>query len=148
MFVPATPAKGFDVCVVGSANLDLVATTTRIPQPGETVLGSDYAEHAGGKGLNQAVAASRSGARTAFVGALGTDAAGDHLRRVLADDRIDISRLNVVERPTGRALIVVDQDGENTIVVIPGANATVEAPEVLPQSVVVLAQLEIPIDVV
>ena len=148
MFVPATPAKGFDVCVVGSANLDLVATTTRIPQPGETVLGSDYAEHAGGKGLNQAVAASRSGARTAFVGAIGTDAAGDHLRRVLADDRIDISRLNVVERPTGRALIIVDQDGENTIVVIPGANATVEAPEVLPQSVVVLAQLEIPIDVV
>ena len=148
MFVPATPAKGFDVCVVGSANLDLVATTTRIPQPGETVLGSDYAEYAGGKGLNQAVAASRSGARTAFVGALGSDAAGDHLRRVLADDRIDISRLNVVERPTGRALIIVDQDGENTIVVIPGANATVEAPEVLPQSVVVLAQLEIPIDVV
>ena len=65
------------MCVVGSANLDLVATAPRLPGPGETVLGTSYAEHPGGKGLNQAVAAARSGARTAFVGAVGADAAGD-----------------------------------------------------------------------
>ena len=60
-----------DVCVVGSANLDLVAVAARLPAPGETVLGTTYAEHAGGKGLNQAVAAARAGARVAFVGAVG-----------------------------------------------------------------------------
>ena len=65
-----------DVCVVGSANLDLVATVDRLPAPGETVPGSGYAEYAGGKGLNQAVAAARAGASVAFVGAVGSDSAG------------------------------------------------------------------------
>lgn len=140
----------YDVCVVGSANLDLVATTTRLPRPGETVLGSDFAEHPGGKGLNQAVAAARSGARTAFVGALGSDPAGDHLREVLAAEMIDASACTSVDTPTGRALITVDSAGENSIVVIPGANATLttEQARSLPAASVVLAQLEIPIGTV
>jgi ribokinase len=135
-----------DVCIVGSANLDLVAGAQRIPAPGETVLGTSYAEHPGGKGLNQAVAASRSGARVAFVGAVGGDAAGERLRSVLVDDGIDATGVRTVEAPTGRALIVVDGHAENSIVVVPGANALVLPPLDLPPSAVVLCQLEVPIE--
>jgi ribokinase len=145
---PTSVAADIDVCVVGSANLDLVAGAPRIPMPGETVLGTTYAEHPGGKGLNQAVAASRSGAAVVFVGAVGTDAAGERLRGVLADEAIDATGLATSDRPTGRALIVVDDRGENSIVVVPGANATVTAPAPLPRSSVVLCQLEVPIDAV
>jgi len=137
-----------DVCVVGSANLDLVATAERLPLPGETVLGQGFAEHPGGKGLNQAVAAARAGARTAFVGALGDDAAADALGDVLRGDGIDASgveRLHGV--PTGRALIGVSGTGENSIIVVPGANALVRA-DALPRAAVLLAQLEVPLEVV
>lgn len=135
-----------DVCIVGSANLDLVAGARRIPAPGETVLGTSYAEHPGGKGLNQAVAAARSGARVAFVAAVGDDAAGERLRGVLASDGIDATGVRTVDAPTGRALIVVDERGENSIVVVPGANASVLPPFDLPASAVVLCQLEVPIE--
>lgn len=144
MIDPASSPPRFDVCVVGSANLDLVAGAARIPGPGETVLGHSYAEHPGGKGLNQAVAAARSGASVAFVGAVGDDAAGARLREVLTVDRIDATRLAVADAPTGRALIVVDDRAENSIVVVPGANATVVPPIDLPPSAVVLCQLEVP----
>jgi ribokinase len=137
-------ARRFDVCVVGSANLDLVASAGRIPAPGETVLGHDYAEHPGGKGLNQAVAAARSGASVCFVAALGADAAGDRLRHVLAEEVIDAEHVTTVEGPTGRALIVVADDGENAIVVVPGANDAVRIPDPFPGAAVVLVQLEVP----
>ena len=138
----------FDVCVVGSANLDLVATAARAPAPGETVLGRSYAEHAGGKGLNQAVAAARAGAHTAFIGALGTDTAGTLLRHVLEHDGIDHAGVRVdADLPTGRALITVGDDGENSIVVVPGANGAVAVASV-PAARVVLAQLEIPLGAV
>jgi len=137
-----------DVCVVGSANLDLVATTDRLPGPGETVLGSDFAEHPGGKGLNQAVAAARAGARTAFVGAVGDDDAGRRLLGVMAGDGIDATRVaDAGTVPTGRALIGVSSAGENSIIVVPGANATV-AIESIPTATVVLAQLEVPLEAV
>ena len=135
----------WDVCVVGSANLDLVATTPRIPGPGETVLGTGYAEHAGGKGLNQAVASARSGARVAFVGCVGEDDAGRRMRTVLADDGINAAALMVSGSPTGRALIIVDDGGENSIVVVPGANHDVTLPDALPDARVVLCQLEVPL---
>jgi ribokinase len=138
----------FDVCVVGSANLDLVAGTPRIPGPGETVLGESYTEHPGGKGLNQAVAAARSGARTAFIGALGHDAAADRLARVISSDAIDSTGVTRVDVPTGRALIAVDHEGENAIVVVPGANSRVTLSDPVDEAAVVLAQLEIPIEVV
>lgn len=138
----------FDVCVVGSANLDLVATTPRLPSPGETVSGTAYAEHAGGKGLNQAVAAARAGASCAFIAAVGDDEAGTRLSAILVGDGIDASGVQTVEGvPTGRAVITVDASAENTIVVIPGANALM-ARSPVPPARVVLAQLEIPIDVV
>ena len=134
----------FDVCVVGSANLDLVATADRLPRPGETVLGAEFHQHPGGKGLNQAVAAARSGASVAFVGAIGVDEAATTLRAVLAAESIDASGVTEVEdRPTGRALITVDRRGENVIVVAPGANGALTSPQ-LPAARVVLAQLEIP----
>jgi ribokinase len=144
----APTPRGVDVCVVGSANLDLVAGAPRIPTPGETVLGSSYAEHPGGKGLNQAVAAARSGATVVFAGAVGADAAGDRLRAVLTDEGIDGSALATAGKPTGRALIIVDERGENSIVVVPGANATVAPPRPLPAAAVVLCQLEIPLSTV
>jgi ribokinase len=136
-----------DVCVVGSANLDLVASTPRRPAAGETVHGTAFAEHPGGKGLNQAVAAARAGAAVAFVGAVGRDAAGDTLRAVLAAEHIDTSGLARGDRPSGRAVIVVDAEGENSIVVVAGANAEVVV-DALPAARVLLVQLEIPLAVV
>jgi ribokinase len=144
---PAPRAEPGSVTVLGSANLDLVARVARMPRPGETLLGHEYHEFAGGKGLNQAVAASRSGAPTSFIGAVGGDAAGQRLREVLRSDAIDADRVPTVDAPTGRALIVVDDDGENMIVVVPGANALVR-PLVDVTARVVLAQLEVPIAVV
>ena len=140
-----------DVCVVGSANLDLVASVASLPAPGATVLATDYAEHAGGKGLNQAVAAARLGAAVAFVGSIGDDAAGGILAEVMRDEGIDVSGLRVLRGvPTGRALINVDARAENSIVVVPGANARTCASVAgsLPAAGVVLAQLEVPLDAV
>ena len=139
---------GFDVVVVGSANLDLVATLDHLPKPGETIVALDYAEHAGGKGVNQAVACARMGARTAFVGCVGNDDAGIFLRGVLENEGIDTTMLRVVDMPTGRAFINVDSRGENEIVVVSGANTQVgvaQNPLVLPTSHVLLMQLEIPL---
>ncbi len=139
------------VAVVGSANVDLVARAPRLPGPGETVLGTDFAEVPGGKGLNQAVAAARAGATTAFVGVVGIDDAAGLVRRVLADDSIDATAVRTSDRPTGRALIGVSDAGENSIIVVPGANAelspadiTVHGP-MIAGATVVLAQLEVPI---
>jgi ribokinase len=137
----------FDVCVVGSANLDLVATVEKLPGPGETVTGDTYSEYPGGKGLNQAVAAARAGATVAFVGAVGGDAAGDALRAVLTREGINADLLATVSRPTGRALIGVAATSENSIIVVAGANSTVTAGE-MPSARVVLAQLEVPLPVV
>ena len=139
----------FDVVVVGSCNLDLVSTTTHLPSPGETLRAVAYAEHAGGKGLNQAVACARMGARTAFIGCVGNDNAGTKLRELLNSEGIDTSQLVTVDAPTGRAFITVDASGENTIVIVAGANAHVGKTVItVPPSKVLLAQLEIPLDVV
>lgn len=147
-------APRFDVVVVGSANLDLVARTARLPGPGETVTGSDYMEACGGKGVNQAIAAARAGARVAFVGAVGSDHAGEVLRAALVADGVDVAHLATVAAPTGRALIGVADSGENSIIVVPGANHALgpdhvaAARAVLASARVVLAQLEVPITVV
>ena len=139
--------RAFDVVVVGSANLDLVATVDELPGPGESVRATTYAEHAGGKGLNQAVACARMGARTAFVGCVGDDPAGAALRAVLEAEGVDVSGLAVVDEPTGRAMVVVDAHGENSIVVVAGANARLDptVADTLPTARVVLVQLEIPL---
>jgi ribokinase len=133
----------FDVCVVGSINLDLVAGMARLPLPGETVMGHSYAEYAGGKGLNQAVAARRGGVTVSMVGAVGPDAAGDTLVGVIDGEGIDRSELRRSAEPTGRALIGVSDDAENLIIVISGANQSVTA-ERVPDARVVLSQFEVP----
>ena len=144
----------FDVVVVGSANLDIVARTTRLPKPGETVIGSHFFEACGGKGVNQAIAASRAGANTAFVGAIGDDHAGETLRAALFNDGVDTSALQIVGAPTGRALIGVSNDGENSIIVVPGANHLLTSggidrnAQILLSAKVLLCQLEVPLEVV
>lgn len=137
----------FAVCVVGSANVDVVASTVRLPRPGETVLGTSVDEHAGGKGLNQVIAAARAGAHTAFVGSIGRDGAGDALLGELSAAGVSTSRVARTTTATGRAIITVDERGENSIVVVPGANAEVEV-AALPSADVVLVQLEIPLTAV
>ena len=138
------PAPQGHVLVVGSANLDLVATTARHPAPGETLIGRDYAEHPGGKGLNQAVAAARANATTRFVGAVGRDDAGRTLADIATTSGVETSQLLTVDAPTGRALILVADSGENSIVVVPGANDL--CPPGIPQAGdVVLTQLEVPL---
>lgn len=141
------------VCVVGSANLDLVALTSHVPLPGETVLGHGYLEAPGGKGLNQAVAAARAGAIVSFVGAVGADSAGHLLQSVVTSEGIDSTHLHTLSGvPTGRALIAVGDDGDNLIVVVPGANAllgstaVLEAKELIESARVLLVQHEIPDD--
>lgn len=136
----------FDVVVVGSLNLDLVVRTERHPAPGETLTGSSYHEFAGGKGLNQAVAAARSGARVALVGAVGGDHAGSLLRGIVRGEGIDDSHLVTIDdEPTGRAAITLDDAGENSIIVVPGANGAFEF-GAMPSGSVVLAQLETSVD--
>jgi ribokinase len=110
------------VVVLGSANLDLVYRVERIPGGGETVLALDAAEHPGGKGNNQAIAAVRAGAATRFIAALGTDEHGDRLAAALEQAGVD-TLLRRTDGATGTALITVDDHGENSIVVSQGANA-------------------------
>ena len=148
---PADPdSSPAAVLVLGSANTDVVLAVPAVPAAGETVLATGMARHPGGKGLNQAVAAARAGARTAFLGAVGDDEAGEALARVLADDGVDVALLRRVAEPTGTAHIAVQDDGDNAIVVAPGANGTlVELTDTDLAAVgaarVLVAQLEVPL---
>lgn len=142
------PAK--PVLVIGSLNMDLVARCARLPAPGETVAGHDLATLPGGKGANQAMAAARMGARVAMVGAVGADGFGTTLRAGLAAEGIDTTYLATAGAPTGTALILVADDGTNSIVVVPGANVETgpalidRALESFPEPGVLLLQHEIP----
>ena len=144
-----------EVVVVGSANLDLVVDVATIPVAGETVLGGDLRRIPGGKGANQAVAAARLGRRVAMIGRVGDDDAGSMLRKALDSAGVDTSGLLTTEHaPSGTALIAVGADGDNAIVVSPGANGRLTAADVdgaadgLGGAGVVLLQLEVPLDAV
>lgn len=114
------------IVVLGSANMDLVVRQPRLPQPGETMFGSSFGTVPGGKGLNQAVAAARAGGEVAFLGAVGRDAFGAELRALVRAERIADSGLVETDAPTGIAQISVLDGGENSIVVVSGANAAIE----------------------
>ena len=114
--------------VVGSANADLVVKVVRRPGAGETVLGGELVTLPGGKGANQAVAAARLGASTAFIGRVGQDAHGQLLLDSLRSDGVDVTAVTTGAEPTGVAIIYLTPDGDNSIVVAPGANGTL-APE-------------------
>jgi len=115
------------ITVIGSINLDLIATVDRLPEPGETVPGSTFATAAGGKGANQALAAARAGAHVRMIGAVGEDAFAGEALSLLEKGGVDLSGVNRTGEPTGTALILVGGDGENMIAVVPGANGTVGA---------------------
>ena len=140
------PHSSPSICVVGSANVDLVARCERLPRPGETVTGAVFERIPGGKGANQAVAAARLGARTSFVGRIGTD---DLVLRSLEAEGVDVVGVHRDEGESGVALILVDAAGENVIAVAPGANARLTAADVtVVDDDAVLCQLEIPVEAV
>ncbi|CAM4281729.1 ribokinase [Nocardia ninae] len=141
------------IAVLGSINMDLVATTDRRPVPGETVLGTGFAMVPGGKGSNQAIAAQRAGGAVQFLGAVGDDVFAAELRRALTDSSVGVEQLRTVDGPSGVAAIVVDGGGENSIIVVGGANTRMtELTEadlaVIAAADILLCQLEIPLDTV
>lgn len=145
------PTRTPHIAVLGSANMDLVAYVARAPRRGETVTGREFRTVPGGKGANQAVAAARAGATVSMIGAVGADAHGTRLRAALEHSGIETDLLRTVETPTGTAHIVVDDDGGNSIVVVPGANGTVTslAPGdegLIASADALLLQLETPLD--
>jgi ribokinase len=141
--------------VLGSINMDLVVRVPILPRPGETVLGDRLLSFPGGKGGNQAAAAARLGAEVRMFGRVGTDAFGDELLRGLEMDRVDVTGVaRDPEEPSGAALILVEEGGQNTIAVAPGSNGRVGDAEVqalaadLAPGDVVVMQLEVPADAV
>ena len=135
--------------VVGSVNLDLVARVRRLPAGGDTTTATDYRRVPGGKGANQALAARRLGADVALLAAVGADEAAGEALALLESDGVDLTGVRRVDGPTGVALITVDDAGENTIVVVPGANARLAVdPGRLAGADAVLCQLEVPMGAV
>ncbi|WP_442940993.1 PfkB family carbohydrate kinase [Nocardioides sp. NBC_00368] len=138
-----------DLVVVGSVNVDLTALVDRLPGAGETVGGGQLRRDIGGKGANQAVAASRLGARVRMVGAVGSDADGAAALETIRTAGVDVTAVRAVDAPTGTALIAVDAAGENQIVVCGGANALVDVDGIaVGPGEAVLMQLELSMDVV
>lgn len=137
--------------VVGSVNLDLVASGAPLPQAGETVTGARFAQHPGGKGANQALAARRLGAAVHMIGCVGDDALAEAALALLRRDGVDVSNvMSELGTATGVALIAVAPDGENQITVASGANSRVGPSDVagLPKCDVILTQLEVPVTAV
>lgn len=142
------------IAVVGSINHDLVVRVPTIPRPGETLTGSGFAEMSGGKGANQAVAAARSGGAVRMVGRVGQDSFGPGLLANLRAEGIDVGSVHETLGSSGVAVIAVDDRGENSIVVVPGANGLVTpddvhaAADVIRNSAILMLQLEVPVETV
>ncbi|MDP3527285.1 MAG: ribokinase [Hoeflea sp.] len=138
------------ITVIGSVNMDLIATTDRLPEPGETVTGTDFATAPGGKGANQALAARRAGADVRMAGAVGSDAFATEALALLEEAGADLGAVRHLPGPTGTALILVGGDGENMIAVIPAANGKVTARDAeqavarMAASDTLLLQMEVP----
>ena len=141
-----------EILVVGSLNADLVVRTPRFPQPGETISGEDLQVIPGGKGANQAVAAARHGANVSMLGRVGKDTFGDFLLDNLKQNQVDVRSVQRDDASTGTAIIVVDSNGQNSIVLSAGANGKVSSVDVDSASFadhkLLLLQLEIPIPTV
>ena len=141
-----------NILVVGSLNTDLVVRTPRFPQPGETISGEDLQVIPGGKGANQAVAASRMGSEVSMLGRVGKDNFGDFLLENLKTNNVDSQLVQRDDSSTGTAIIVVDANGQNSIVLSPGANGKVSSSDIEHASFsdfdLLLLQLEIPIPTV
>lgn len=136
------------IVIFGSINVDLIVPVPRLPRPGETVLGGDYALLPGGKGANQALAARRAGAEVVLAGAVGSDPFADIALDLLRGAGVDTRFVRVVEQPTGCAAIMVSSEGENAIAVAPGANLSARSgqvpDELLGAGTTLVTQLEVP----
>jgi ribokinase len=148
------PTSG-PIVVIGSLNMDLVMRTARIPNAGETLSGHGFDTLPGGKGANQAVACARLGGQVAMIGRVGIDAFGRALRDALAADGIDVERVeDTGEAATGVAMILVEDIGENRIVLAPGANGRLDAADIersrtlIEEAALLVLQLEVPLDTV
>ncbi|MDI1463135.1 ribokinase [Catellatospora sp. KI3] len=151
----AAEDRAYDVCVLGSFMKDLIAQAPRRPETGETLRGHGFYEALGGKGLNQAVAAARAGARVAMVGRLGADRYGEEFLLMLAQEGIDASQVHRdADLGTGVGLPVVEPTGANSIIIVPRANEAVTAADVeaaagvIRSSRILLVQLELPVEAV
>lgn len=146
---------GKKIVVIGSSNTDMVASVSEFPQPGETIIGDEFMMNAGGKGANQAVAAARSGGDVTFITKVGQDQTGDQSIQNLKKEGINTSKITVdANKPSGVALILVNKQGENMIVVAPGSNMSLNKKDIdnsekeLLESEVILMQLEVPLETV
>ena len=150
------PEQGRDlnnICVLGSINLDTVASVENLPRPGETVVARSLAQFPGGKGANQAVAAARMDAETLMIGAVGADGPGNSMRTFLQDSGVNIARVKTdANHLTGQAFINVSDSGENAIVIVTGANTELRPADIpveeLTDCGVFLAQLESPVETI
>jgi len=142
------------IAVMGSLNMDLVLRAPRCAEAGETLLGHDFALHPGGKGANQAVACARMGAKVAMIGKLGSDAFADQLRQVMTEAGVDHSHVLTDSGSSGIAMIVVEDNGQNRIMLAPGANGMMTAGNVLSAATclqsasLLICQLEVPLECV
>ena len=138
------------ITVFGSINMDLIATTTRLPKPGETVAGQSFTTAAGGKGANQALAARRAGSTVRMAGAVGEDGFAEPALALLKEAGVLLDTVRPVSDPTGTAIILVGGDGENMIAVVPGANGAVSAEDaeksvgLLSERDILMMQMEVP----
>lgn len=142
------------ICVLGSMNMDIVLKVKNMPQVGETIMSKSMEKIAGGKGANQAVAAVRSGAGVYMIAKVGRDENGVVLTKELEKDYIDVKYVfNDEKEPTGMAIINVDNNGDNSIIVVPGANMSINCSEIsstekaIEESDIVIAQFETPMDI-
>ena len=140
------------VTVLGSLNVDTILQIKRLPQPGETMLMSNKQNAGGGKGANQAIAAARAGATTAFIGKVGQDENGRMMTGLLNEAQIDTSQITLTDQGTGQAFILLQESGENSILVYGGANQTIEREDILNARLTIeasdflIAQFETPIE--
>ncbi len=143
------------ITVIGSLNMDLVTMTTKVPKIGETIIGTHFKQAAGGKGANQADAIAKLGGRVTMIGRVGDDQFGESLINALKKDGVETSEVRITERiSTGIATIVVNGEGDNSIIVVPGANFKLtsqdidETDAIIKASSMVIAQLEVPIETI
>jgi ribokinase len=143
------------ILVIGSSNTDLITTVERFPNAGETISGKDFIQAMGGKGANQAVAAQRLGGNVKFVTCVGDDANGRNTLSYFENEGLDVSSALVVEHvPTGTAVILVNDEGENCIVVTPGANHKLQPGHIqdfrdqISAATMIVLQMEIPYETV
>ena len=143
-----------NICVIGSLNMDLVVNVDTMPKPGQTIIGSNFKEVPGGKGANQAVAMARLNGNVSMIGKVGEDGFGQTLINSLKNDKVDTTYIQTSKRATGVALITVDKNAQNSIVVSPGANFEVKEDDIdnnieaIKNSDIVVLQLETPLNTI